>query len=230
MQESDKSRRNVDRTSATTKQDARLRPRHQEAAVEPAQGVSGPMSQPRQPDEEEQRSSRLDVLIRARLDRRIGGAATSSLHRSGTLMASGDQSWPVTLYPLHRSLARRIGGRQRPRCDHRGLGGVLSDRHAVCTTDEFVWQLHLLTLSGRSTQHTWTSLHRERASKNGRSRAIRSTTSGHRPIRTYLVSSEPAAEDRRAGSKSAFAVASIGLGMLQFLASFIVAGIVDGVR
>jgi predicted PurR-regulated permease PerM len=185
------------------------------------------MTRPSQPDHEleERISSRLlDVLIRAGL---IGLLATLCYVVFApflTLMA-----WAlilaVTLYPLHRWLARQVGGRQ-------GLaatilvvsGGILIVIPTALLMNSFGSSVHEFVTA---VQHGTLQVPPPRAGIEewpivGK-KVYAFWSKAHSDLPGLVESMQPKISEL--ARKALSIVAGIGLGILQFLASFIVAGI-----
>ena len=188
---------------------------------------SGQMSQLRQPDYELERrllSRLLDVLIRAGLIGVLAVLCYVVFAPFLTLMV-----WAVilavTLYPLHRSLARGIGGRQGLAATIVVLGGLLLivTPSALLMNSlgssiyDFVGAVQHNTLeipAPREGIQEWPIV-------GGKLYAVWSQA--HTDLPGLVESMQPKIGElaRRALST----VASIGLGLLLFLASFIIAGV-----
>ena len=185
------------------------------------------MSTPWQPDYEfEKRASSrlLDVLIRAGL---IGVLAVLCYRVFApflTLMV-----WAlilaVTLYPLHRSLARRIGGRQGLAATIVVIGGGL-----LIVTPTAV----LMNSFGSSILHFVNAVQQNTLEIPAPPESIQewpivgnrlhdAWSRAHTDLPGLVESMQPKIGEL--ARKALSVVASIGLGILQFLASFIVAGI-----
>jgi predicted PurR-regulated permease PerM len=185
------------------------------------------MSTPWQPDSDFERraSSRLlDVLIRAAL---IGVLAVLCYRVFApflTLMV-----WAVilavTLYPLHRALARRIGGRQ-------GLaativviiGGLLIVTPSAVLMNSFGSSvLHFVTAVRQNTLEIPVPPERVQEWPIVGERIHGVWSRAHTDLPGLVESMQPKIGEL--ARKALSVVASIGLGILGFLASFIVAGI-----
>jgi predicted PurR-regulated permease PerM len=185
------------------------------------------MSTPWQPDYEfEKRASSrlLDVLIRAGL---IGVLAVLCYRIFApflTLMV-----WAlilaVTLYPLHRSLARRIGGRQGLAATVVVIGGGL-----LIVTPTAV----LMNSFGSSILHFVNAVQQNTLEIPAPPESIQEWpivgnrlhdvwSRAHTDLPGLVENMQPKIGEL--ARKALSVVASIGLGILQFLASFIVAGI-----
>jgi predicted PurR-regulated permease PerM len=184
-------------------------------------------NQPWRPDDEFERraSSRLlDVLIRAGLLALLAVLCYIVFAPFLTLMA-----WAlilaVTLYPLHRWLIRRLGGRGGLAATLVVLGGVLlivAPTAALMKSfgssiHDFVGAVQQNTLKvpePRASVRDWPIV----------GRRIHDTWSrAHSDLPGLVQSMQP--QIGELARKALAMVASIGLGMLQFVASFIVAGI-----
>jgi predicted PurR-regulated permease PerM len=186
------------------------------------------MNQPWQPDYELERrlSSRLlDVLIRAGLIAVLAMLCYVVFAPFLTLMA-----WAlilaITLYPVNRSLARRIGGRQGLAATILVLAGVLLVIAPMAllmnsfgsSVQDFIHAVQNNTLKvppPREGVETWPFVGKK--IQDVWSRA-------HADLPGLVESLQPKIGE--IARKALSIVASIGLGMLQFLASVIVAGIV----
>jgi predicted PurR-regulated permease PerM len=185
------------------------------------------MSQPWQPDHEfEKRAAArlLDVLIRAALIGVLAALCYVVFAPFMTLMV-----WAVilavTLYPLHRALARRIGGRGGLAATIVVLGGlllivapsVLLMNSFGSSIYEFVGAVQQNTLkvpAPREGVKEWPFV-------GDRIYAVWSQAHSDLPGLVQTLQPKIGELARKALST----VASIGVGMLQFLASFIVAGV-----
>jgi len=186
------------------------------------------MNSPWQPDREFERrvSSRLtDVLIRVGLIGVMAGLCYVVFAPFLTLMA-----WAIilaiTLYPLHRSLARRIGGKQ-------GLaasivvvvGGLLIIAPTAVLMDSFGSSIHGLV---KSVQDNTLVIPAPREGIREwpfvGERIYDVWSRAHTDLPGLVESKQPKIGEL--ARKALAIVAGIGLGLLQFLASFIVAGIV----
>jgi predicted PurR-regulated permease PerM len=185
------------------------------------------MSTPWQPDYEfEKRASSrlLDVLIRAGLIGVLAVLCYLIFAPFLTLMV-----WAlilaVTLYPLHRSLARRIGGRQ-------GLAAiivVISGGLLIVTPTAV-----LMNSFGSSILHFVNAVQQNTLEIPAPPESIQEWpivgnrlhhvwSRAHTDLPGFVESMQPKIGEL--ARKALSIVASIGLGILQFLASFIVAGI-----
>jgi predicted PurR-regulated permease PerM len=180
-----------------------------------------------QPDYEFEKriaSRLLDVLIRAGLIGVLAVLCYVVFAPFLTLMV-----WAlilaITLYPLHRSLARRIGGRQ-------GLaativvitGGLLIVTPAALLMNSFGSSIHDLV---RAVQGNTLEIPAPRQGVEewplvGK-RIHEVWSKAHTDLPALVESMQPKIGEL--ARKALSIVASIGVGMLQFLASFIVAGI-----
>jgi predicted PurR-regulated permease PerM len=164
------------------------------------------MSQPRALDEEfEQRASSrlLDVLIRAGL---IGVLAVLCYVVFAPFLAL--MAWAVilavTLYPLHRSLARMIGGKQGLAATIVVLGGVLLIvTPSVLLMNSFGSSIYDFV---RAVQHNTLDIPaprggRQRMADRGQQDLPHLVTG---PLGLAWARREPAAQDRRTGQKGAF--------------------------
>jgi predicted PurR-regulated permease PerM len=182
---------------------------------------------PWQPDDEfeDRISSRLlDVLIRAGLIAVLAALCYVVFAPFLTLMA-----WAiilaVTLYPLHRSLARRIGGKQGLAATIVVLAGVLL---IVAPTAVLMNSFGSSVLEFvRSVQDNTLEIPAPRAGIQGWpiiGPQIHDVWSkAHTDLPGLVASLQPKIGEL--ARKALSVVASIGLGMLGFLAAFIVAGI-----
>jgi predicted PurR-regulated permease PerM len=185
------------------------------------------MSRPWRPDPElEQRvSSRLlDVLIRAGLIGVLAGLCYVVFAPFLTLMA-----WAlilaVTLYPLHRSLARRIGGKQGLAATIVVISGiVLIIAPTTLLVNSFGTSIHDFV---RAVQQNTLKVP---APPEGVSewpivgkKLYAVWSQAHTDLPALVESMQPKIGEL--ARKALAIVASIGVGLLQFLASFIVAGI-----
>ena len=185
------------------------------------------MSQPRQPDEElEKRASSrlLDVLIRAGL---IGVLAVLCYVVFAPFLAL--MAWAiilaVTLYPLHRSLARRIGGKQGLAATLVVLGGVLLIvAPAALLLNSFGSSIYDFV---GAVQHNTLDIPAPREGIKdwpiAGDKIYAIWSQAHTDLPGLVQSLQPKIGEL--ARKALSVVASIGLGMLQFLASFIVAGV-----
>jgi predicted PurR-regulated permease PerM len=185
------------------------------------------MSRPWQLDPELERwlSSRLlDVLIRAGLIAVLAGMCYVVFAPFLTLMA-----WAlilaVTLYPLHRSLARRIGGRQGLAATILVIVGILLIIAPTAllmnsfgtSIHDFVWAVQQNTLkvpAPRESVAAWPLVGKK---------LYAVWSQAHTDLPGLVESMQPKIGEL--ARKALSIVAGIGLGLLQFLASFIVAGI-----
>ena len=186
------------------------------------------MNMPWQPDNEFEKrvaSRLLDVLIRAGLIGVLAGLCYVVFAPFLTLMA-----WAlilaVSLYPLHRALARRIGGKQGLAATIVTIAGILL----------IVTPTALLMNSFGSSVHDLVGAVQDNtlqipAPREGiREWPIVGTkiydfwSKAHTDLPGLVQSMQPKIGEL--ARKALSIVASIGLGLLQFLASFIVAGIV----
>jgi len=166
----------------------------------------------------------LDVLIRAALLGLLAVLCYVVFAPFLTLMA-----WAVilaiTLYPLHRSLARRVGGRQ-------GLAATIL---VVCGVLLIITPTALLLNSFGSSVHDFVGAVQQNTLKVPAPRErIREWpfvgervydfwSRAHTDLPGLVESMQPKIGEL--ARKALAIVASIGLGLLQFLASFIIAGI-----
>src|SRR5262245_13601671 len=186
-----------------------------------------PMDKPWPPDPELERrlaARLLDVLIRAGMIGVLAGLCYVVFAPFLTLMA-----WAlilaVTLYPLHRSLARRIGGRQGLAATILVLIGILLIIAPTAllmnsfgtSIHDFVWAVQQNTLKvpppregvagwpfvGKKLYAVWSQAHTD--------------------LPGLVESMQPKIGELARQALSI--VAGIGVGLLKFLASFIVAGI-----
>lgn len=185
------------------------------------------MNMPRTPDADFERrvSSRLlDVLIRAGLIGVLAGLCYVVFAPFLTLMA-----WAlilaVTLYPLHRALARRMGGKQWLAATIVVLSGVLLIitpsallmNSFGSSIHDFVGAVQHNTLeisAPRETIREWPIVGKKIYDFWSRA---------HTDLPGLVESMQPKIGEL--ARKALSIVANIALGMLQFLASFIVAGI-----
>ena len=185
------------------------------------------MNKPWQPDQEFEKriaSRLLDVLIRAGLIGVLAALCYVVFAPFLTLMA-----WAlilaITLYPLHRSLARKIGGRQ-------GLaativvisGGLLIVTPTALLMNSFGSSIHDFV---SAVQHNTLEIPAPRKGIEewpivGK-RIHDVWSKAHTDLPGLVESMQPKIGEL--ARKALSIVASIGLGMLQFLASFIIAGI-----
>jgi predicted PurR-regulated permease PerM len=185
------------------------------------------MSQPWQPDSElEKRASSrlLDVLIRAGLIAVLAVLCYIVFAPFLALMA-----WAiilaVTLYPLHRSLARRVGGKQGLAATLVVLGGLLLIvTPTALLMNSFGSSIHDLV---RVVQHNTLDIPAPREGVKdwpiAGSKIYDIWSQAHTDLPGLVASLQPKIGDL--ARKALSTVASIGLGILQFLASFIVAGV-----
>jgi predicted PurR-regulated permease PerM len=185
------------------------------------------MSQPWQPDDDFERralSRLLDVLIRAGLIGLLAVLCYVVFAPFLTLMV-----WAiilaVTLYPLHRSVARRIGGKEGLAATIVVLGGFLL----------IVTPSALLMNSFGSSIYDFVSAVQQNtleipAPREGikewpivGSRIYAVWSQAHTDLPGLVESMQPKIGELARNALST--VANIGLGMLKFLASFIVAGV-----
>jgi predicted PurR-regulated permease PerM len=182
------------------------------------------MSRPGPPDDE--LSSRLlDVLIRAGLIGVLAVLCYVVFAPFLTLMA-----WAlilaVTLYPLHRWLAGRLGGRQGIAATLIVLGGgVLIIAPTAILMDSFGTSVHDLV---SAVQHNTLEIPAPREGIQewpivGK-KIYGFWSKAHSDLPGLVQSMQPKIGEL--ARKALAIVAGIGLGILQFLASFIVAGIV----
>ena len=186
------------------------------------------MNTPWPPTEEIQKgiSSRLlDVLIRAGFIAVLAALCYTVFAPFLTLMV-----WAVilavTLYPLHRWLARRMGGREGLAASVVVIGGcVLIITPTALLMNSFGSSLHELV---RAVQQNTLDVPPPRESirdwpvVGGKIYAFWSQA--HADLPELVQSMQPKIGEL--ARKALAIVASIGVGLLQFLASFIVAGIV----
>ena len=182
---------------------------------------------PSPPDDLEARASSrlLDVLIRAGLIAVLAVLCYRVFAPFLTLM-----TWAlilaVTLYPLHRSLARRIGGRQGLAAAIVVLAGVLLIvTPTALLMKSFGSSIHDLVISvqqntlqippPREGVKAWPLV-------GGQIHATWSRA--HTDLSGLVQSMQP--QIGQLARKALAIVAGIGVGLLQFLASFIIAGIV----
>jgi predicted PurR-regulated permease PerM len=186
------------------------------------------MNQPRQPDYELERrlSSRLlDVLIRAGLIAVLAMLCYVVFAPFLTLMA-----WAIilaiTLYPVHRSLARRIGGRQGLTATILVVAGMLLVIAPTAllmnsfgsSIQDFVGAVQNNTLKippPREGVQAWPFVGKK---------LYGVWSKAHTDLPGLVESLQPKIGEL--ARKALSIVASIGIGMLQFLASVVVAGIV----
>jgi predicted PurR-regulated permease PerM len=185
------------------------------------------MGAPWPPDDEIQKSSSrlLDVLIRAGLIAVLAALCYTVFAPFLTLMV-----WAVilavTLYPLQRWLAGRMGGRQGLAASVVVLGGcVLIITPTALLMNSFGGSLHELV---RAVQQNTLNVPPPRESTRdwpivgGKVYAF--WAQAHSDLPQLIQSMQPKIGDL--ARKALAVVASIGVGLLQFLASFVVAGIV----
>jgi predicted PurR-regulated permease PerM len=186
------------------------------------------MNQPRQPDYELERrlSSRLlDVLIRAGLIAVLAMLCYVVFAPFLTLMA-----WAIilaiTLYPVHRSLAHRIGGRQGLTATILVVAGMLLVIAPTAllmnsfgsSIQDFVGAVQNNTLKippPREGVQAWPFVGKK---------LYGVWSKAHTDLPGLVESLQPKIGEL--ARKALSIVASIGIGMLQFLASVVVAGIV----
>ena len=158
----------------------------------------------------------LDVLIRAGLILALAMLCYQVFAPFLTLMV-----WAlmlaVTLYPLHQSLARKIGGNRgsRQRCSS---WSARADRRADGGADEFTGRLGAAVRHRRAGQHPDDSAaaRRRRGLADGREQAVRAVVTAHTDLPALVQSMQPKIGDL---AKAALGfVAGIGGGSLQFLA------------
>jgi predicted PurR-regulated permease PerM len=185
------------------------------------------MNEPRPPDYEFEKrlSSRLlDVLIRAALIGVLAVLCYIVFAPFLTLMA-----WAlilaITLYPLHRALARRIGGKQ-------GLAAtivVLSGCLLIVTPTALLMNSFGSSIHGFVGAVQQNTLQVPAPREGIREwpvigpRIYEAWSQAHTDLPGLVESMQPKIGEL--ARKAVSIVANIGLGMLQFLASFIVAGI-----
>jgi predicted PurR-regulated permease PerM len=187
-----------------------------------------PMQTPAQPEDEFQRwmSSRLlDVLIRAALIGILAVLCYIVFAPFLTLLA-----WAlilaIALYPLHRSIARRLGGKQGLASTILVLGGILL---IIAPTALLMnsFGTSVQTFVGAVQQNTLeipAPRHRIRDVPLIGERIHDVWSKAHADLPGLVDSMQPKISDL--AKRALSVVASIGLGLLQFLASFILAGIV----
>ena len=185
------------------------------------------MTRPWQPDHEfeERISSRLlDVLIRAGLIGLLAALCYVVFAPFLTLMA-----WAlilaVTLYPLHRWLARQVGGRQGLAATMLVVGGaILIVIPTALLLNSFGSSVHEVATA---VQHGTLQVPPPRAGIQEwpivGTKVYGFWSKAHSDLPGLVDSMQPKIGDL--ARKALSTVASIGLGILQFLASFIVAGI-----
>ena len=185
------------------------------------------MNRPEQPDYEFERrlSSRLlDVLIRAAFIGVLASLCYVVFAPFLTLMV-----WAVVLavalYPLHQSLARRIGGKQGLAATILVLaGGLLIVTPTALLVDSFGSSIHDLV---NAVQHNTLEIPAPREGIRDWpivGKRIHDVWSrAHSDLPGLVQSMQPKIGEL--ARKGLSIVAGIGIGMLQFLASFIVAGI-----
>jgi predicted PurR-regulated permease PerM len=131
----------------------------------------------------------------------------------------------VTLYPLHRSLARRLGGKQALAATILVLGGVLLIiAPTALLMDSFGTSIHdFVTAVQENTLKVPAPRERIRQWPLVGEQIYDFWSRAHTDLPALVQSMQPKIGElaRRALSL----VATIGLGLLQFLASFIIAGI-----
>jgi predicted PurR-regulated permease PerM len=185
------------------------------------------MSRPWPPDHELERrvaSRLLDVLIRAGLIGVLAGLCYVVFAPFLTLMA-----WAlilaVTLYPLHRALARRVGGRQGLAATIVVIVGILLIivpsallmNSFGTSIHDFIWAVQQNTLkvpAPREGVAEWPIVGKKLFAVWSRA---------HTDLPGLVESMQPKIGEL--ARKALAIVASIGVGLLSFLASFIVAGI-----
>jgi len=185
------------------------------------------MNRPWQPDDEFEKrvaSRLLDVLIRAGLIGVLAVLCYVVFAPFLTLMA-----WAiilaVTLYPLHQALARRIGGKQGLAATIVVLGGsLLIVTPAALLMNSFGTSIHDFV---NAVQHNTLEIPAPREGVQewpivGK-RIYDVWSKAHTDLPGLVESMQPKIGEL--ARKALSIVASIGFGMLQFLASFIVAGI-----
>jgi predicted PurR-regulated permease PerM len=185
------------------------------------------MSQPWQPDYElEKRASSrlLDVLIRAGLIGVLAALCYVVFAPFLTLMV-----WAiilaVTLYPLHRSLARRIGGKQGLAATILVLGGAL----LIITPSALLMNSFGSSIYDfvRAVQHNTLDIPTPREGIKGwpivGEKIYDVWSRAHTDLPGLVESMQPKIGEL--ARKALATVASVGLGMLKFLASFIIAGV-----
>jgi predicted PurR-regulated permease PerM len=185
------------------------------------------MTRPWQPDHEfeERISSRLlEVLIRAALIGLLAALCYVVFAPFLTLMA-----WAlilaVTLYPLHRWLARQVGGRQGLAATMLVVGGsILIVIPTALLLNSFGSSVHELVIA---VQHGTLQVPPPRAGIQewpivGK-KVYAFWSTAHSDLPGLVASMQPKIGEL--AKKALSIVASIGFGILQFLASFIVAGI-----
>ena len=185
------------------------------------------MNRPWQPDDEFERrvaSRLLDVLIRAGFIAVLAGLCYVVFAPFLTLMV-----WAlilaVTLYPLHRALARKIGGRQGLAATLVVLaGGILIVTPAALLMNSFGSSIYDFV---RAVQHNTLVVP---AAPEGieewpivGKRLHDVWSRAHTDLPGLVESMQPKIGEL--ARKALSMVASVGVGMLQFMASFIVAGI-----
>ena len=185
------------------------------------------MSQPRQLDDElEKRASSrlLDVLIRAGL---IGVLAVLCYVVFAPFLAL--MAWSiilaVTFYPLHQSLTRRIGARQGLAATIVVLGSILLIvAPTALLMNSFGSSIHDLV---GTVQHNTLDIPAPREGIKEwpivGDKIYALWSRAHTDLPGLVESLQPKIGEL--ARKAVSVVASIGLGMLQFLASFIVAGV-----
>ena len=182
---------------------------------------------PGQPDDEfENRVSArlLDVLIRAGLIAVLAALCYIVFAPFLTLMV-----WAiilaVALYPLHRSLAHRIGGRQGLAATIVVLGGLL----LIVTPSALLMSSFGSSIDDlvRGVQHNTLEIPAPREGIKDwpivGQRIHDVWSKAHADLPALVESMQPKIGE--VASKALSIVANVGVGMLQFLASFIVAGI-----
>jgi predicted PurR-regulated permease PerM len=185
------------------------------------------MSQPWQPDDEfEQRASSrlLDVLIRAGLIGILAVLCYVVFAPFMTLMA-----WAiilaVTLYPLHRGLARRLGGRNGLAATIVVLGGLLLIvTPSALLVNSFGSSIYDFV---RAVQQNTLDIPAPREGIKewpiAGDKIYNVWSQAHTDLPGLVATMQPKIGEL--ARKALSTVASIGLGMLGFLASFIIAGV-----
>jgi predicted PurR-regulated permease PerM len=166
----------------------------------------------------------LDVLIRAALIGVLAVLCYIVFAPFLTLMA-----WAlilaITLYPLHRALARRIGGRQGLAATIVVLSGcLLIVAPTALLLDSFGSSIHgFVGAVQQNTLHVPPPREGIREWPLVGPRIYEAWSQAHTDLPGLVESMQPKIGEL--ARKALSIVANIGLGMLQFLASFIVAGI-----
>jgi predicted PurR-regulated permease PerM len=185
------------------------------------------MSQPWQPDDEfEQRASSrlLDVLIRAGLIGILAVLCYVVFAPFMTLMA-----WAiilaVTLYPLHRALARRLGRRNGLAATIVVLGGLLLIvTPSALLVNSFGSSIYDFV---RAVQQNTLDIPAPREGIKewpiAGNKIYNAWSQAHTDLPGLVATMQPKIGEL--ARKALSTVASIGLGMLGFLASFIIAGV-----